>query len=187
MTEMQSFLSGSNVAVESFKLLKELQDDELEKSRKMMKLISETQLKKYEGLSLDGYIDVGGSSTCCNLVHESVVYDGPSLLHLDKDCFANDVVLDVGGSFVPDIVGYTFPLLLKKKRTSMVNVTRKRSFRNRTKIPRLGKGIGKRVECEANYRRLGSLIGLNEDESNVDPQLMTQVSLTIGSSNINVN
>ncbi|GKA62667.1 hypothetical protein Tco_0762186 [Tanacetum coccineum] len=36
MMEMQRFLSASNVVVESFKLLKELQDDELEKSREMM-------------------------------------------------------------------------------------------------------------------------------------------------------
>ncbi|GKF71237.1 hypothetical protein Tco_0207351 [Tanacetum coccineum] len=52
---------------------------------------------EYEGLSLDGYIDVGGSSSCCDLVHESVVYDGPSLPHIEKECFANDVVLDVVG------------------------------------------------------------------------------------------
>ncbi|GKG39696.1 hypothetical protein Tco_0463841, partial [Tanacetum coccineum] len=36
MMEMQRFLSASNVVVESFKLLKELQDDDLEKSREMM-------------------------------------------------------------------------------------------------------------------------------------------------------
>ncbi|GJX53457.1 hypothetical protein Tco_0281826 [Tanacetum coccineum] len=36
MMEMQRFLSASNVVVECFKLLKELQDDELEKSREMM-------------------------------------------------------------------------------------------------------------------------------------------------------
>nr|GEY96064.1 hypothetical protein [Tanacetum cinerariifolium] len=36
MIEMQRFLSASNVVVESFKLLKELQDNELEKSKEMM-------------------------------------------------------------------------------------------------------------------------------------------------------
>ncbi|GJV43757.1 hypothetical protein Tco_1428293 [Tanacetum coccineum] len=36
MMEMQKFLSASNVVIECFKLLKELQDDELEKSREMM-------------------------------------------------------------------------------------------------------------------------------------------------------
>ncbi|GJZ56692.1 hypothetical protein Tco_0862144 [Tanacetum coccineum] len=51
MMEMQRFLSGSNVVVESFKLLKELQDDELEKSREMIKLISETQLKVLKKIS----------------------------------------------------------------------------------------------------------------------------------------
>ncbi|GJT53514.1 hypothetical protein Tco_0988568 [Tanacetum coccineum] len=45
------FLSGSNVVVESFKLLKELHDDELEKSREMMKLISETQLQVLKKIS----------------------------------------------------------------------------------------------------------------------------------------
>ncbi|GKA85672.1 hypothetical protein Tco_0807326 [Tanacetum coccineum] len=48
------FLSGSNVVVESFKLLKELHDDELEKSREMMKLISETQLQDRLPAVLDG-------------------------------------------------------------------------------------------------------------------------------------
>nr|GEW68615.1 transposase, MuDR, MULE transposase domain protein [Tanacetum cinerariifolium] len=49
--KIQRFLSGSNVVVESFKLLKELQDDELDKYRKMMKLISETQLKVLKKIS----------------------------------------------------------------------------------------------------------------------------------------
>ncbi|GJS37757.1 hypothetical protein Tco_0536139 [Tanacetum coccineum] len=51
MMEMQRLLSRFNVVVESFKLLKELQDDEFEKSREMMKLISETQLKVLKKIS----------------------------------------------------------------------------------------------------------------------------------------
>ncbi|GJX19028.1 hypothetical protein Tco_0221705 [Tanacetum coccineum] len=105
-------------------------------------------------LSLDGYIDVGGSSTCCDLVHESVVYDGPSLLHIEKECFANDVVL-------------MLEALL-------------------TKIMRLRKGLGKIVSSGANYGKLGSLIGLNEHEGDDDPQITTQVSLTVGSFNNDV-
>ncbi|GJT10997.1 hypothetical protein Tco_0858039 [Tanacetum coccineum] len=128
---------------------------------------------KYEGLSLDGYIDVGGFSTCCDLVHESVVYNGPSLSHIDKECFEKDVVLDVVGSFVPDTIGYTLPLLLKKKGRNKVNVTRKRTCLNRSKIIRLRKGLGKRVACGENNRRLGSLIGLNEHEAADDPQVTT--------------
>ncbi|GJZ31844.1 hypothetical protein Tco_0576891 [Tanacetum coccineum] len=110
---------------------------------------------EYKGLSLDGYIDVGGSSTCCDLVHESVVYDGPSLLHIEKECFANDVVLDARGSFVPDTIVNKLPLLLKKKKgRSRVNVTRKRTCLYRTKIMRLRKGLGKRVSSGANYGKL---------------------------------
>ncbi|GJV45134.1 hypothetical protein Tco_1429670 [Tanacetum coccineum] len=47
---------------------------------------------KYEGLSVDGYIDVVGSSKCCDLVHESVGYNGHSLPNMDKECFSNDVL-----------------------------------------------------------------------------------------------
>ncbi|GJZ67845.1 hypothetical protein Tco_0631085 [Tanacetum coccineum] len=57
---------------------------------------------EYEGLSLDGYIDVGGSSTCSDLVKESVVYDGPSLPHIEKECFANNVLLDAAGMSIQD-------------------------------------------------------------------------------------
>ncbi|GKD07025.1 hypothetical protein Tco_1186710 [Tanacetum coccineum] len=39
LMEMQRFLSGSNVVFEYFNLLKDLQDDELGKSKEMMKLI----------------------------------------------------------------------------------------------------------------------------------------------------
>ncbi|GJT07661.1 hypothetical protein Tco_0842123 [Tanacetum coccineum] len=133
---------------------------------------------EYEGPSLDGYIDVRGSSTCCDLVHESVVYDGPSLPHMEKECLANDIVLDA--------IGTKFPLLLKKKGRSRVNVTRKRTCLYRTKIKRLRKCLGKRVSGRAHYGRLGSLIGLNEHEGDDDPQVTTQVSLTVGSSNNDV-
>ncbi|GJR74121.1 hypothetical protein Tco_0086486 [Tanacetum coccineum] len=53
MMEMQRFLSASNVVVESFKLLKELQDDELEKYRKMMLCTLEKGLTIIKG---DGYM-----------------------------------------------------------------------------------------------------------------------------------
>ncbi|GJW94224.1 hypothetical protein Tco_0173896 [Tanacetum coccineum] len=87
---------------------------------------------KYEGLSLDGPIDVGGPTTWCDLVHECVVENGDSLPIMDKECFSNNVVLD-------DVV----PANRKSKTFS------------------LRKGCGKRVACGANTRRLGGLMGLN--------------------------
>nr|GFA21255.1 hypothetical protein [Tanacetum cinerariifolium]GFA25994.1 hypothetical protein [Tanacetum cinerariifolium] len=146
---------------------------------------------KYEGFSLDGYIDVGGSSTCCDLVHESVVYNvhesvvynGQSLPNIDTECFANDVVLDV---VVPDTLAYTLLSVLKKRRNK-VNVTRKRRCLNNSKTIRLRKGLGKRVACGANNQRLCSLIGLNVHVGDDDPQVTTQVSLTGGSFNNDVN
>ncbi|GKD36314.1 hypothetical protein Tco_1251823, partial [Tanacetum coccineum] len=66
---------------------------------------------KYEGLSLDGPIDVGGPNTWFDLVHECVVENGDSLLIMDKECFSNNVVLD-------DVVPAnrkSMPLLLMKK------------------------------------------------------------------------
>ncbi|GJZ55890.1 phospholipase-like protein [Tanacetum coccineum] len=110
---------------------------------------------KHEGLSVDGYIYVVGSSKCCDLVHESVGYNGHSLPNMDKECFSNDVVLD---AVVPDTLAYTLPLVLKKCR-SKVSVTRKRSCLNSSKITSLRKGLGKRVGCGAKNQRWGSLTG----------------------------
>ncbi|GJS79160.1 phospholipase-like protein [Tanacetum coccineum] len=50
----------------------------------------------------------------------------------------------------------------------------------------LRKGRGKRVSVGAKNGRMGSLIALNEHEGDDDPQVMTQVSLTVGSSNSDV-
>nr|GEU48845.1 zinc finger, CCHC-type [Tanacetum cinerariifolium] len=95
---------------------------------------------EYKGLSLDGYIDVGG------LVHA--------------------------------VICTKLSLLLKKGR-SRVNVTRKRKCQYKKKINMLRKGRGKRVSVGENNERLGSLITLNEHEGDDDPQVMTQVSLTV--------
>ncbi|GKD76264.1 hypothetical protein Tco_1334546, partial [Tanacetum coccineum] len=51
MIEMQSFLHVSTVLAESYNLLKELQDYELEKCNELMKSISETQLKDLKKIS----------------------------------------------------------------------------------------------------------------------------------------
>ncbi|GJT03261.1 hypothetical protein Tco_0824430 [Tanacetum coccineum] len=51
MIEMQPFLHLSHVLAESYNLLKELQDYELEKCRDLMKSISETQLKVLKKIS----------------------------------------------------------------------------------------------------------------------------------------
>ncbi|GJY02802.1 hypothetical protein Tco_0360954 [Tanacetum coccineum] len=129
-------------------------------------------------LSVDGYIDVVGSSKCCDLVHESIGYNGHSLPNMDKECFSNDVVLDV---VVPDTLAYTLPLLLKKCR-SKVSVTRKRSCLNSSKITSLRKGSGKRVGCGAKNQRWGSLTGLNVQAGDDDLQVTPQEEKTTGSS-----
>nr|GEU49327.1 phospholipase-like protein [Tanacetum cinerariifolium] len=54
MLEMQSFLHVSTSLVESYKLLEELQDFELEKCKDLMKSISETQLKECFPVILEG-------------------------------------------------------------------------------------------------------------------------------------
>ncbi|GKB58176.1 hypothetical protein Tco_0914362 [Tanacetum coccineum] len=51
MIEMQSFLHVATLLAESYNLLKELQDYELEKCRELMKSISETQLKVMKKIS----------------------------------------------------------------------------------------------------------------------------------------
>ncbi|GJS21118.1 hypothetical protein Tco_0449750 [Tanacetum coccineum] len=51
MIEMQPFLHVSTVLADSYNLLKELQDYELEKCRELMKSISETQLKVLKKIS----------------------------------------------------------------------------------------------------------------------------------------
>ncbi|GJY40749.1 hypothetical protein Tco_0428019 [Tanacetum coccineum] len=131
---------------------------------------------KYEGLALDGYIDVGGSSKHCDLVHENVVDNGHSLPNMDKEIFLNNVVLD---DVVTDTLAYTLPLVLKKKCRNKVNVTRKTICLNNSKTMRLKKGLGKRVACGANNRRLGTLIGLNVHAVDDDPQVTKQVLLTL--------
>ncbi|GKE04522.1 hypothetical protein Tco_1396540 [Tanacetum coccineum] len=140
-------------------------------------------VKKYQGLALDGYIDVGGSSKHCDLVHENVVDNGHSLPNMDKEIFLNNVVLD---DVVTDTLAYTLPLVLKKKCRNKVNVTRKTRCLNNSKTMRLKKGLGKRVACGANNRRLGTLIGLNVHVVDDDPQVTKQVLLTAGSSNTKV-
>nr|GEX16355.1 hypothetical protein [Tanacetum cinerariifolium] len=51
MIDMQPFLHVSTVLADSYNLLKELQDYELEKCRELMKSISETQLKVLKKIS----------------------------------------------------------------------------------------------------------------------------------------
>ncbi|GJS06735.1 hypothetical protein Tco_0363531 [Tanacetum coccineum] len=51
MIEMQPFLHVSTVLADSYNLLKELQDYELDKCRELMKSISETQLKVLKKIS----------------------------------------------------------------------------------------------------------------------------------------
>ncbi|GKB17301.1 hypothetical protein Tco_0851224 [Tanacetum coccineum] len=123
----------------------------------------------YEGLSVDGYIDVVGSSQCSDLVHEKVGYNGHSLPNMDKECFSNDVVLDV---VVPE-----------KKCRSKVSVTRKRMSWKKS----LRKGHRKRVGCGAKNRRCGSLSGLNVQAGDDDQQVTTQEEKIAGDDDLQVN
>nr|GEU39120.1 hypothetical protein [Tanacetum cinerariifolium] len=134
---------------------------------------------KYEGLSIDGPIDVGGPSIWCDLVHECVVEKGDSLLIMDNECFSNNIVLD-------DVVlanRKSMPLLLMKKGRNKVSVTRKSRCRNNSKTFRLRKGFGKRVACGANTQRLGGSPSLNVHVVDEDSQVTKQGSMSAGSSN----
>ncbi|GJY75115.1 hypothetical protein Tco_0480231, partial [Tanacetum coccineum] len=42
---------------------------------------------QYQGLALDGYIDVGGSGKHCDLVHENFIDNGHSLPNMVKERF----------------------------------------------------------------------------------------------------
>ncbi|GKC59393.1 hypothetical protein Tco_1086991 [Tanacetum coccineum] len=135
---------------------------------------------QYEGFDVD---DVGGSSKHCDLLHENVIYNGHSLLNMDKERFSNNVVLD---DVVTDTLAYTLPLVLKKKRRNKVNVTRKTRCLNNSNTMRLRKGCGKRVAIGGHGRGLGRLIGLNVATVDDDPQVTKQVSLPARSSNTEV-
>ncbi|GJV28742.1 hypothetical protein Tco_1385190 [Tanacetum coccineum] len=111
---------------------------------------------QYEGLALDGYIEVGGSSKHYDLVHENVVDNGHSLPNMDKERFSNNVVLN---DVVTNTLAYTLSLVLKKKYRNKVNVTRKTRCLNNSKTMRLRKGCGKRFACGGHGRSLGRLIG----------------------------
>ncbi|GJX81652.1 hypothetical protein Tco_0331133 [Tanacetum coccineum] len=123
----------------------------------------------YEGLSVDGYIDVVGSSQCSDLVHERVGYNGHSLPNMDKECFLNDVVLDA--------------VVLEKKCRSKVSVTRKRRSWKKS----LRKGHGKKVRRGAKNQRCGSLSGLNVQAGDDDQQVTTQEEKTAGDDDPQVN
>ncbi|GJY85651.1 hypothetical protein Tco_0499677 [Tanacetum coccineum] len=132
---------------------------------------------QYEGLAVD---DVRGSSKHCDLLHENVVYNGHSLPNLDKERFANNVVLD---DVVTNTLAYTLLLVLKKKCRNKVNVTRKTTCLNNSKTIRLRKGCGKRVAIGGHGRGMGRLIWLNVVAVDDDPHVTKQVSLPARSSN----
>ncbi|GJS31435.1 phospholipase-like protein, partial [Tanacetum coccineum] len=81
MLEMQSFLHVSTSLVESYKLLEELQDFELEKCRDLMKSISETQLKVLKKLSFIAKLRRPTNEKPENYVIFEVNYDGVFNLH----------------------------------------------------------------------------------------------------------
>ncbi|GKD27523.1 hypothetical protein Tco_1233737 [Tanacetum coccineum] len=122
---------------------------------------------KYEDVYLDGYIDVGDSSTTCDKLGERVGYNDGSLSAMSKDVFPKDVVLDADRSSLATYLSF----VLKKKGKIRVNFTRK--ILNRSKMLSLGKGVrshkvkggvAKRFAGRSKYGSLVSFIGLNEDE-----------------------
>ncbi|GJV48152.1 tryptophan synthase beta chain 1 [Tanacetum coccineum] len=122
--------------------------------------------------------DAADEDVLCKVkTHEKRMQDAASMSLKELNVLQTDVPLDAAGN--------KLPLLLKKGR-SRVNVTRKRKCHYKTKINKLRKGRGKRVSVGAKNERMGSLIALNEHEGDDNLQVMTQVSLTVGSSNSDV-
>ncbi|GKE88880.1 hypothetical protein Tco_1566355, partial [Tanacetum coccineum] len=87
---------------------------------------------------------------------------------------------------VTDTLAYTLSLVLKKKCSNKVYVTRKTICLNNSKTRRLRKGYGKKVAIGGHGRGLGRLIRLNVDVVDDDPQVRKQVSLPARSSNTEV-
>ncbi|GKF94262.1 hypothetical protein Tco_0283962, partial [Tanacetum coccineum] len=80
---------------------------------------------QYKVLAVD---DVGGSSKHYDLLHENFVYNGHSLLNIDKERFSNNVVLKKKCRNKVNVTRKTICLnnvVLKKKCRNKVNVTRK--------------------------------------------------------------
>nr|GEZ57929.1 transposase, MuDR, MULE transposase domain protein [Tanacetum cinerariifolium] len=141
--------------------------------------MSPQELVEWAAQESNGPVNVGGPSTWCDLVHESVVEKGDSLPIMDKECFSNNVVLD-------DVVPAnrkSMLLLLMKKGRNKVSVTRNSRRRNNSKTFRLRKGFGKRVSRGANTRRLGSSPSLNVHVVDEDSQVTKKGSLSAGSYN----
>ncbi|GKA73180.1 hypothetical protein Tco_0779396 [Tanacetum coccineum] len=129
---------------------------------------------KYEDVAVSGCWDVAG----CDWVDERVGYDDGSLSAISKDVFSKDVVLDAVWSSSATSLSF----VLKKKGKSRVNFTRMREILKRSMMLSLRKGVrshkvkgsvAKRVAGRSDYGILDSLIGLDEDEGDDDPQLPT--------------
>nr|GEV39567.1 phospholipase-like protein [Tanacetum cinerariifolium] len=161
MLKMQSFLHVLTSLAESYKLLEELQDFELEKMLGLDE-INKTNEKpenyvifevNYDGVFNLHLLSVGDELG----LHDNWLYKGLSL----------DGPIDFGAQVCPNLQ----VVLKKKKGRSMVKVTRKRKHQYYKKINRFRKLYGKRVSVEAGKGRLGGLVALNDHEVDDDPQL----------------
>ncbi|GJZ93624.1 hypothetical protein Tco_0665827 [Tanacetum coccineum] len=120
---------------------------------------------KYEDVYGGGCFDVGGSFTGFDLIDERMGYNDRSLPGMSKDEFSNKVILDDGGSSSAT----SLSLLLKRKGKSRVKFTRMRAILKRSKMLSLRKCV------RSNYGSLVSVIGLNEDVGDDEPQVSTQL------------
>ncbi|GJW20156.1 hypothetical protein Tco_0030778 [Tanacetum coccineum] len=128
---------------------------------------------KYEDVYGGGCFDVGGSFNGFDSIDECVGYNDSSHPGKSKDEFSNKVLLDDGGSSSAT----SLLVLLKRKGKSRVKFTRMRAILKRSKILSLRKCV------RSNYGSLVSVIRLNEDVGDDEPQLSTQLSHTGSSCN----
>ncbi|GJS29308.1 hypothetical protein Tco_0489928 [Tanacetum coccineum] len=82
-----------------------------------------------EGVT-SGCFDVGGSSTGCDWIDESVGYDDRSLPDISKAEFSKEVLLNDGGSSSSTSLSF----VLKRKGKSRVKFTRKKAILKRSKM-----------------------------------------------------
>ncbi|GJY99511.1 hypothetical protein Tco_0516941 [Tanacetum coccineum] len=142
----------------------------------------------YEDVYFSGLFDVGGSSTGCDWIDERMGYDDRSLSDICKAEFSKEALLDDVGSSSAT----SFSFVLKRKGKSRLKFTRKRVILKRSKMLSLRKGVRShnvkvgvtKIDAgRSNYGSLVSFIGLNKDVCDDEPQLITQLSQTCGSSN----
>lgn len=133
------------------------------------------------GIDEKGWVDVGATNILDPWLDLALGYDVASLPDVGQHGFANEVVLDVGGSNVPDIGGSSKPVetesslvvpLMQKGKKSVTFTRKKLGFRKgnsywATKGLRrksLCGRVGKKLASGPRCGRLPTLFGLNDDQ-----------------------